>query len=128
MGFRAFPRGGSFLWLKAMATMPNLVGLNYRVAIATLIEADIIPNDGSVPAKLAKGVPTVGYFAPWPIAINWQKGKPEATVTVQYPAAGQPVTVTSSIPVNASYTPPITLTVNAPTVGVSNQFTAGAFS
>jgi hypothetical protein len=110
-----------------MATMPNLVGLNYRAAITKLIEADIIPNDGSVPT-IDNPPPTVGYFSPWPVAIVWQKGAPEGIVTVQSPAAGQPVTVATSIPLNEHYTPPIALTVNAPTMAVSSQFTAGAFS
>lgn len=110
-----------------MPTMPNLVGLNWRAATVALIEADIIPNDGSVPTALSPPA-TVGYFSPWPVAINWQRGTPEGVVTAQSPASGQPVTVVNSIPVNESYTPPITLTVNAPTMAVSSQFTAGAFS
>jgi hypothetical protein len=110
-----------------MPTMPNLVGLNYRAATVTLIEAGIVPNDGSVPALLNPPA-TVGYFSPWPIAIKWQPGSPVDVVTAQSPASGQPVTVINSIPVNESYTPPITLTVNAPKMAVSSQFTAGAFS
>lgn len=110
-----------------MPTMPNLVGLNWRAATVALIEADIIPNDGSVPTLL-NPPSTVGYFSPWPVAINWQRGSPEGVVTAQSPASGQSVTVTSTTPLNESYTPPITLTVNAPTMGVSSQFTAGAFS
>lgn len=110
-----------------MPTMPNLVGLNYRAATVALIEADIIPNDGSVPT-LANPPPTVGYFAPWPVAIVWQKGQPEGVVTAQLPASGQPVVVTNQTGPGESYTPPITLTVNAPTMAVSSQFTAGAFS
>lgn len=110
-----------------MATMPNLVGLNYRAATVALIEADIIPNDGSVPT-VDNPPATVGYFSPWPVAIKWQTGTPVDVVTAQSPAAGQPVTVTNSTPVNETYTPPITLTVNAPKMGVSSQFTAGAFS
>jgi hypothetical protein len=110
-----------------MATMPNLVGLNWRAATVALIEADIIPNDGSVPT-LDNPPSMVGYFSPWPVAIKWVTGTPANTVTAQSPAAGQPVTVTSSTPVNESYTPPITLTVNAPKMAVSSQFTAGAFS
>lgn len=110
-----------------MATMPNLVGLNYRAATVALIEADIIPNDGSVPT-VDNPPPTVGYFSPWPVAIKWQTGVPVDVVTAQSPAAGQPVTVTNSTLVNETYTPPITLTVSAPKMGVSSQFTAGAFS
>ena len=110
-----------------MATMPNLVGLNYRAATVALIEANIIPNDGSV-ASAQTSAPTVGYFAPWPVAIVWQRGSPVDVVTAQSPAAGQPVTVTNTTPVNEAYTPPITLTVNAPKMAVSSQFTAGAFS
>ena len=107
--------------------MPNLVGLNYRVAIATLIEADIIPNDGSVPS-LANPPAMVGYFSPWPVGIDWQAGIAEGVVAEQQPAAGQPVTVSSTWGPNESYTPPIVLTVGAPRVAVSGQFTAGAFS
>jgi hypothetical protein len=110
-----------------MPTMPNLVGLNWRAATVALIEADVIPNDGSVPWS-ANPPPTVGYFSPWPVAINWQPGTPEGTVTAQVPAAGQPVTVPVSWGVGETYTPPITLTVNAPRMAVSSQFTAGAFS
>lgn len=110
-----------------MATMPNLVGLNYRAATVALIEADIIPNDGSVPT-VDNPPPMVGYFSPWPVAIKWQYGAPEGTVTAQSPAAGQSVTVTNTTPVNEAYTPPITLTVNAPRMAVSGQFSAGAFS
>lgn len=110
-----------------MPTMPNLVGLNYRAATVVLIQANIIPNDGSVPA-LANPPPTVGYFSPWPVAINWQPGAPVDVVTAQVPAAGQNVTVVNSTPLNESYTPPITLKVNAPKMAVSGQFTAGAFS
>lgn len=110
-----------------MATMPNLVGLNWRAATMTLIEANVIPNDGSVPT-LDNPPPTVGYFAPWPVAINWVRGNPENVVTAQSPAAGQPVTVANTTPVSETYTPPITLTVNAPKIAVSSQFTAGAFS
>ena len=110
-----------------MATMPNLVGLNYRAATMALIEAQIIPNDGSVPS-VDNPSPTVGYFSPWPVALNWQSGTPANIVTAQFPAAGQPVTVTNTTPLNERYMPPITLTVNAPKLGVSSQFTAGAFS
>ncbi len=110
-----------------MATMPNLVGMNWRAATTTLIEAGIVPNDGSVP-NIDNPPPTVGYFAPWPVAIVWQHGKPENVVTAQSPAAGQPVTVTNVTGTGESYTPPITLTVNAPKMAVSSQFTAGAFS
>ena len=110
-----------------MATMPNLVGLNYRAATTVLIEANIIPNDGSVPT-IDSPPPTVGYFAPWPVAINWQPGAPADVVTAQNPAAGHPVTVSPTWGPGESYTPPITLTVNAPRVAVSSQFTAGAFS
>jgi hypothetical protein len=110
-----------------MATMPNLVGLNWRAATVALIEAGVIPNDGSVPT-IANPPPTVGYFAPWPVAILWQRGAPVDVVTAQSPAAGQPVTVTNQTGAGESYTPPITLTVNAPRVAVSSQFTAGAFS
>lgn len=110
-----------------MATMLNVVGLNYRAAITALIEGNIIPNDGSVPT--ADNPPaTVGYFSPWPVAIDWQPGEPESLVTAQSPAAGQSVTVTNQWGPGESYTPPITLTVNAPKVGVSSQFWAGAFS
>jgi len=110
-----------------MATMPNLVGLNYRAATVALIEANIVPNDGSVP-NAQTSAPTVGYFSPWPVAIVWQPGAPVDVVTAQSPAAGQPVTVTNTTPVSEAYTPPITLTVNAPKMAVSSQFTAGAFS
>ena len=110
-----------------MPTMPNLVGLNWRAAITTLIEADIIPNDGSVPT-VDNPPPTVGYFSPWPVAINWRRGMPVDQVTAQSPASGQSVTVPITYGPGESYTPPITLTVNAPKVAVSSQFTAGAFS
>jgi len=110
-----------------MPRMPNLVGMNYRAAAVALIEADIIPNDGSVPA-LDNPPATVGYFSPWPVAINWQPGTPANVITAQSPAAGQPVTVTQTTGAGEHYTPPITLTVNAPKVAVSSQFTAGAFS
>lgn len=110
-----------------MATMPNLVGLNYRAATVALIEGGVILNDGSVPGADTPS-PTVGYFSPWPVAINWQPGAPEGTVTAQSPAAGRSVTVPNTTPVNEQYTPPITLTVNAPKMAVSGQFTAGAFS
>lgn len=110
-----------------MPTMPNLVGLNYRAATVALIEANIIPNDGSVPTA-ANPPATVGYFSPWPVGINWQRGFPVEVVTAQSPAAGQPVTVTNSIGPGESYMPPIILTVNAPRVAVSSQFTAGAFA
>ena len=110
-----------------MATMPNLVGLNYRAAITTLIEADIIQNDGSVPT-VDNPPATVGYFDPWPVATIWQKGTPEGVVAAQSPASGQSVTVTNALSAGWSYTPPITLTVNAPSMAVSSQFTAGAFS
>lgn len=110
-----------------MATMPNLVGLNFRAATTALIEAAIIPNDGSVPT-VDNPPATVGYFDPWPVGIVWEKGTPVNIVTAQSPAAGQPVTVTNKWGPNESYTPPIILTVNAPTMAVSGQFTAGAFS
>lgn len=110
-----------------MPTMPNLVGLNYRAATAVLIEAGVVPNDGSVPSS-ANPPATVGYFAPWPVAINWQPGAPADMVTAQNPAAGQSVTVSPTWGPGESYTAPITLTVNAPRVAVSSQFTAGAFS
>lgn len=110
-----------------MATMPNLVGLNWRAATVALITANIIPNDGSVPT-LANPPAMVGYFSPWPVAIQWQRGTPIDVVTAQSPAAGQPVTVANTTPVNEAYTPPITLTVNAPKMAVSSQFSAGAFS
>jgi hypothetical protein len=110
-----------------MATMPNLVGLNWRAATVALITANIVPNDGSVPTS-ANPPATVGYFSPWPVAIKWQQGTPVEIVTAQSPAAGQPVNVINSTPVSETYTPPITLTVNQPKLGVSSQFTAGAFS
>lgn len=110
-----------------MAMMPNLVGMNWRAATVVLIEASIVPNDGSVPA-IDNPPPPVGYFSPWPIAIKWQAGTPVDVVTMQAPAAGQPVIVPNSTPLNEAYTPPITLTVNAPKMAVSSQFTAGAFS
>lgn len=107
--------------------MPNLVGLHYRAAISALIEADIIPNDGSVPYT-ENPPPMVGYFSPWPVAIDWQRGDPVNSVTAQAPGAGQPVTIPPSWGPGESYTPPIVLTVNAPRMAVSGQFTAGAFS
>lgn len=110
-----------------MPVMPNLIGLNYRAATVALIEANIVPNDGSVPT-VDNPPATVGYFSPWPIAINWQPGTPIDVVTAQSPVAGQSVTVSPTWGSNESYTPPITLTVNAPKMAVSSQFTAGAFS
>lgn len=110
-----------------MATMPNLIGLNYRAAIVTLIQMNIIPNDGSVPT-VNNPPATVGYFDPWPVGINWQRGSPVDQVTAQSPASGQSVTVTNQYGTNESYIPPIILTVNAPEMAVSGKFTAGAFS
>lgn len=110
-----------------MATMPNLVGLNYRAAITALIEAQVVPNDGSVPT--ADNPPAmVGYFSPWPVGIDWKAGSPVGTVTAQSPASGQSVTVTNTWGPGETYTPPIVLTVNAPPMAVSGQFTAGAFA
>ncbi len=107
--------------------MPNLVGMLIQEAIDTLILENIIPNDGSVPTAMnPPGV--VGYFDPWPVGIRWEKGSPVNVVTAQSPAAGQPVTVTNQWGPGESYTPPIILTANAPTVAVSSQFYAGAFS
>ncbi len=108
-------------------TMPNLVGMHYRAAITTLILASLIPNDGSVPTVDSPPA-TVGYFDPWPVGIDWQPGSPEGVVTAQSPASGDSVTVTNAWGPGESYTPPIVLTVNAPRVAVSGQFTAGAFS
>ena len=103
--------------------MPNLVGLNYRDAISDLILLNIIPNDGSVVGK-----PTAGYFSVWPIKIDWQPGVPVGTVSKQYPDAGWNVGVSDKWGILERYNPPITLTVNAPKMAVSGQFTAGGFA
>ncbi len=112
-------------WLGAL--MPSVVGLHYRAAIAALIEADVMHNDGSVPA-VDNPPPTLGVLAPWPVSLQWRTGSPEGRVVEQIPAAGQPIFVSDAWDPRDAYTPPITLAVNAPRMGVSGQYTAGGYS
>lgn len=109
------------------ATMPNITGMNFQEAIVTLIGLGIVPNDGLVPTKFNPPA-TVGIFDPWPIKIIRQIGNPVGIVTNQEPSAGSQVTVNNVLGPGSTYTPPITLFVNAPPFGVSDQFTAGAYN
>lgn len=110
-----------------MPTMPNLVGLGVQQAVVTLIEADIIPNDGLVPTN-DNPPGTVGIFDPWPVAVKYAPGTPEGVVSAQSPIAGAPVVVTKTLTSGNGYVAPIVLTVNAPALGISSQFTAGGYT
>ncbi len=107
-------------------TMPNLVGMILQEAIVTLINANIVPNEGLVPTN-QNPPPTVGYFNPWPVKVIRVKGAPQGLVVQQSPVAGSTVDVTATWGPGFTYTAPITLTVNAPTMAVVDQFTAGAY-
>ena len=110
-----------------MPTMPNIVGLTVQQATATLILDGIIPNEGVITAN-ENPPATVGIFDPWPVKIVRMPGSPVGIVTTQVPSAGSPVTVNNQLGPGSTYTPPITLTVNSPPFGVSDQFTAGAYN
>lgn len=110
-----------------MPTMPNIVGLTVQQATTTLILDGIIPNDGLVPTN-ENPPATVGIFDPWPVKIVRVPGSPVGVVTTQIPSAGSQVTVTNQLGPGSTYTPPITLIVNAPPFGVVDQFTAGAYN
>lgn len=81
-----------------MATMPNVVGLEWAAAFAAMVSAG------------ARVVP-LGYFQPDPVFIVWKKSAAtEGTVTAQAPIAG------ASISPNGA----AVLTVSAPPVSVAN--------
>lgn len=110
-----------------MPTMPNIVGLTYQQATTTLIEAGIVPNEGLVPTKFNPPA-TIGYFDPWPIKIIRATGTPSGIVTAQTPSAGSNVTVSNKLGPGSTYSAPITMTVNAPPLGIVDLFTAGAYN
>lgn len=109
-----------------MATMPDLVGLNYRAAIFQLIEAGILPNDGSVPA-IDKPPPTVGYFSPWPLGASFTPDVPPGVVSRQYPSRGLPVNVSSQLSAGSGYSPSIALEIGRFPMAVSNLYSFGAY-
>lgn len=82
-----------------MPTMPNLVGLEYPVALANLINAGL-------------RVQPFGYFQADPVILTWQKsvGSPPGLVLAQTPASGTLNVVANS---------PMALTVSSFPMGVA---------
>jgi len=98
--------------------MPNVVGLNVTQATAVLIQSGIVPNDGLVSGS---STPNVGYFATWPVTINWVKNAAvkSGLVITQSPSSG-----TTNVALNAA----VTLTASNYPMGVSSQYTAGGYT
>lgn len=99
-----------------MATMPNVVGTNAYMAVTTLIQAGIVPDNGQLPGNYT----SVGYFDVWPVTINWVKStSPPGVVTAQSPASGTP---------NVAFNASVNLTVSNYPVSVASLFNAGGYS
>ena len=80
-----------------MATMPNVVGLNYNDAQTALQTAGVLVPD------------SIGYFGVWPITIHWiQSTNFLDTVTAQSPASSATIAANSAV----------ILTVSQPKVSV----------
>ena len=96
--------------------MPNVVGTNWQQATAALIQAGVVPDNGTLPTY---SYVQLGYFDKWPVALNWIKSAaPAGQVTAQSPAA------LSAVAFNAA----VTLTVASPPMGVSDRYSAGGYS
>jgi len=97
--------------------MPNVVGTNWQQATSALIQAGVVPDNGSLPSN---GYTQLGYFDKWPVSLTWVKNsavKP-GQVTAQSPAAASVVTLGVAV----------SLTVASYPFSVSNMFSAGGYS
>jgi len=100
-----------------MPTMPNVVGSNWQQATAALIQAGVVPDNGSLPSGTYK---QLGYFDKWPVTLTWAKSaiaKP-GIVTAQSPASSASVALND----------PIALTVASPPMSVCDRYSAGGYS
>jgi beta-lactam-binding protein with PASTA domain len=100
-----------------MPTMPNVVGVNWQQATASLIQAGVAPDNGSLPSG---AYPQLGYFDDWSVSLEWVKA-----------GAVEPGIVTAQIPAPASVVAlgaPVLLTVANFPLSVSNMFSAGGYS
>lgn len=80
-----------------MPTMPDVVGLEYEAALASMVSAGV-------------RVLPLGYFQTDPVILVWGPSSvPPNVVTAQNPAATTPVVANSSV----------TLTVSNPPLGVA---------
>ena len=100
-----------------MATMPNVVGTNWQQATAAMIQAGVVPDNGSLPSGTYE---QLGYFDKWPVSLTWIKNsalKP-GQVTAQSPTSASIVTLGD----------PVSLTVVSYPFSVANMFSAGGYS
>lgn len=88
-----------------MATMPNVVGLEFPDALTAMVTAGV------------RAVP-LGYFQADPVIVNWVKSstvKPYF-VTAQFPSSGTPMAVNAAALLN----------VSSPPIGVANYGGVGS--
>ena len=99
-----------------MPTMPTVTGVSWQQATATLIQAGIVPDNGSVPGQFTN----LGYLDTWSVAISWVKTSAAAPgiVTAQSPAPGG----------NVAFDAAINLTVSSHPIAVADMFSAGGYS
>lgn len=99
-----------------MPTMPNVVGTNWQQATSSLIQAGVVPDNGSLPSG---SYVQLGYFDRWPVTVTWIKSAARGgQVTAQTPAAAATVALGD----------PVTLTVSSMPFSVASMFSAGGYS
>ena len=79
-----------------MPTMPNVVGLEYEAALASMVTAGV-------------RVLPLGYFQTDPVTLSWAAGGTPYVVTAQNPSPSTTVAANSAV----------ALTVSAPPVSVA---------
>ena len=100
-----------------MPIMPNVVGTNVQQATATLIQAGIVPDNGSLPTN---GYTQLGYFDRWPVSVTWVK-----SIAVK---PGQVIAQTPTAASVVAFGAAVLLTVSSYPFSVSNMFSAGGYS
>ncbi len=79
-----------------MPTMPNVIGLEYEAALASMVTAGV-------------RVLPLGYFQVDPVTLTWTPGSPPYVVSAQNPSASATVSANAAV----------ALTVSAPAVSVA---------
>ena len=97
--------------------MPNVIGVDWQQATAALIQAGVVPNNGTLPGSTYVNL---GYFDVWPVDLNWVAG-----------TGVRPGFVVNQSPSNGSAVDPnstVLLTVANFPFGVADLYSAGGYS
>ncbi len=76
-----------------MPTMPNVVGLEYEAALASMVTAGV-------------RVLPLGYFVTDPVTLDWTVGGTPFVVTAQNPSSGAAVAANAAVALTV-YAPPM---------------------